>query len=82
MKFVRTKENGEKLYVEATEHRDIAYYKESPRWEPCSDEEWEKAMKPAAEIEDVKAEEISDIPEDVKIEEPVLEDEIEELDVE
>lgn len=74
MKFVRTKENGEKLYVEATEHRDIAYYKESPRWEPCSDEEWEKAMNPAESIQE--AEEISDIPEDVKIEEPVLEDEI------
>ena len=80
MKFMHIKPNGEKLYVEAIEHKDLDYYRDSPRWETCSDEEWEKAMNPAESIQE--AEEIIDMPEDIKVEQPVIEDEITVLDVE
>jgi len=71
MKFVRVKDNGEKLYREATERADVAAYKNNPRWQEISDEEYDKAMNPAA-VEEAPAPVEEAAP--VEVPEPVVEE--------
>jgi hypothetical protein len=84
MKFVRLKEDGEKLYREAESKVDIAYYSGSPRWEKCSDEEWNKAMNPEPVVDEagnIGADESDAIPDFID-EEPDNALEAEKVDVE